>query len=441
MNCSLYFGDLDRDVTEIRLRQIITRVAHVKSLKISCDRHNEQSLGYAYVNFYSHEDAECAKEKLDGCLVENRPLRVSWFEPNAYHRRSGDNNVFFGEIKSCKVVYSDSYLPLSKGFGFVDFSSHKAAEKAIRTANGKSYKGKTLYVGWHKTKNERIQEKKVQPFTNIYIANLRRGFSKRQLDKIFINFGHITSSCVNSPSEQGTCTAFVNFEDPESAAEAVERMDGGKIDGLKIYVGRAQKKAEREFVKEREKKKVTGPTNLYIKYLHEDIDDDELYSMFSSFGEIVQGGVKVQRGKRGRPTGVGFVNFVHPSSAASAIEEMNGSLDQNYGKPLYVTYHQSSEERRAKLSEMYSSAGSPSRHLDASPQSSDRHSPLAYSRATAYSYGSKFRLSKSKTSMGCQSFSVRGSRDVFFNVSSSSSLGPSSRSASRGSFNVLVSPE
>ena len=70
-------------------------------------------------------------------------------------------------------------------------------------------------------------------------------------------------------------------------------MDGGKIDGLKIYVGRAQKKAEREFVKEREKKKVTGPTNLYIKYLHEDIDDDELYSMFSSFGEIVQGGVKV----------------------------------------------------------------------------------------------------------------------------------------------------
>ena len=59
MNCSLYFGDLDRDVTEIRLRQIITRVAHVKSLKISCDRHNEQSLGYAYVNFYSHEDGTC----------------------------------------------------------------------------------------------------------------------------------------------------------------------------------------------------------------------------------------------------------------------------------------------------------------------------------------------------------------------------------------------
>lgn len=39
---------------------------------------------------------------------------------------------------------------------------------------------------------------------------------------------------------------FVNFEDAEAAHKAVEALNGKDIEGKELYVGRAQKKAERE---------------------------------------------------------------------------------------------------------------------------------------------------------------------------------------------------
>lgn len=39
---------------------------------------------------------------------------------------------------------------------------------------------------------------------------------------------------------------FVNFEDSEAAHDAVEALNGKDIDGKELYVGRAQKKSERQ---------------------------------------------------------------------------------------------------------------------------------------------------------------------------------------------------
>lgn len=39
---------------------------------------------------------------------------------------------------------------------------------------------------------------------------------------------------------------FVNFEDAEAAAEAVEKNNGTLLEGKELWCGRAQKKSERE---------------------------------------------------------------------------------------------------------------------------------------------------------------------------------------------------
>ena len=38
----------------------------------------------------------------------------------------------------------------------------------------------------------------------------------------------------------------MNFEEPEAAAAAVEALNGKEVGGKELFVGRAQKKAERE---------------------------------------------------------------------------------------------------------------------------------------------------------------------------------------------------
>lgn len=48
-----------------------------------------------------------------------------------------------------------------------------------------------------------------------------------------------------SPEGKAKGFGFVNFEDAESAAKAVETLNGTERNGKTLYCGRAQKKAER----------------------------------------------------------------------------------------------------------------------------------------------------------------------------------------------------
>lgn len=43
---------------------------------------------------------------------------------------------------------------------------------------------------------------------------------------------------------------FVNFKDATAASKAVEEMHGKEINGVKLFVGAAQKKAERKRILE-----------------------------------------------------------------------------------------------------------------------------------------------------------------------------------------------
>lgn len=60
----------------------------------------------------------------------------------------------FGSITSAKVA-RDSKLNVSRGYGYVAFSSREEAEKAKSELSNRSLEGKPLYVNWHETKEAR----------------------------------------------------------------------------------------------------------------------------------------------------------------------------------------------------------------------------------------------------------------------------------------------
>ena len=120
---------------------------------------------------------------------------------------------------------------------------------------------------------------------------------------------------------------FVSYEDSESAQRAVNQMNGVEIDGKTIYVGRAQKKEERqkELKKKFEESKLEKldnrqGSNLYIKNLEECIDDERLRKEFARFGTITSAKVMYEET---RHKGFGFVCFSSPDEATRAVTEMN----------------------------------------------------------------------------------------------------------------------
>uniref|UniRef100_A0A0D9X6K1 Polyadenylate-binding protein n=1 Tax=Leersia perrieri TaxID=77586 RepID=A0A0D9X6K1_9ORYZ len=308
--------------------------------------------------------------------INGKPIRIMYSNRDPSSRKSGAANIFiknldksidnkalhdtfsvFGNILSCKVATEMSGE--SKGYGFVQFEQEEAAQNAISKLNGMLLNDKKVYVGPFVRKQERENVSGNPRFNNVYVKNLSESTTEDNLKEIFGEFGPITSVVVMREGDgKSKCFGFVNFENPDDAARAVEDLNGKKFDDKEWYVGRAQKKSEREMeLKEKFEKNIkeaadkSQGTNLYLKNLDDSIDDDDkLRELFAEFGIITS--CKVMRDLNGVSKGSGFVAFKSAEDASRALVAMNGKMVGS--KPLYVALAQRKEERRARLQAQFS---------------------------------------------------------------------------------------
>lgn len=264
-----------------------------------------------------------------------------------------DTFAAFGNVLSCKVATDDQGR--SRGFGFVHYDTAEAADTAIKAVNGMLLNDKKVYVGHYISKKERqahIDEQKAQ-FTNLYVKNLDTEVTEDEFNAMFSKFGTVTSAVVQTDNEGNSKGfGFVNFEDHEAAAAAVDALHDTECNGKKLFVTRAQKKAEREEELRRsyehakmEKLSKYQGVNLYIKNLDDDMDDEKLRQEFEAFGTITS--YKIMRDEKGTPKGFGFVCYSSPEEATKAVAEMNNKILGS--KPLYVSLAQRREVRRQQL--------------------------------------------------------------------------------------------
>ncbi|NXU48238.1 PABP4 protein, partial [Turnix velox] len=246
----------------------------------------------------------------------------------------------------------------SKGYAFVHFETQDAADRAIEKMNGMLLNDRKVFVGRFKSRKEREAElgAKAKEFTNVYIKNFGDDMDDERLKEIFSKYGKTLSvKVMTDPTGKSKGFGFVSFEKHEDANKAVEEMNGKDINGKMVFVGRAQKKVERqaelkrrfEQLKQERLSRYQG-VNLYIKNLDDTIDDEKLRKEFSPFGSITSAKVMLEDG---RSKGFGFVCFSSPEEATKAVTEMNGRIVGS--KPLYVALAQRKEERKAHLTNQY----------------------------------------------------------------------------------------
>jgi polyadenylate-binding protein len=190
-------------------------------------------------------------------------------------------------------------------------------------------------------------------FTNLYIKNVDSAMGQDEFFQLFAEFGVVTSAVIQV-DENGNSKGFgfVNYERHEDAQTAVDALHDSEHYGKKLFVSRAQKKAEREeeLKKSYEQAKLEKlnkyqGVNLYIKNLEDDVDDDKLRAEFEPFGTVTS--CKVMRNENGTSKGFGFVCFSSPDEATKAVAEMNNKMIGS--KPLYVSLAQRREVRRQQL--------------------------------------------------------------------------------------------
>jgi len=416
-SASLYVGELDFSVTEAMLFELFSSIGQVASIRVCRDAITRRSLGYAYVNYNSAVDGERALEELNYTLIKGKPCRIMWSQRDPALRKTGQGNVFiknldsaidnkalhdtfaaFGPILSCKVAVDE--MSQSKGYGFVHYETAEAANNAIKHVNGMLLNEKKVFVGHHIAKKDRMSkfEEMKANFTNIFVKNISLDATEEEFRELFEKHGEVTSaSLANDESGKSRGFGFVNFIDHEDAYRAVEALHDSDFKGQRLYVGRAQKKHEREeeLRKQYEAQRVEKASkyqgvNLYVKNLADEVDDEELRSIFAPFGAITsakvmrdtspvdddssaeavekaekkegekpeeekekaeeEGQEKTIKGEKrvlGKSKGFGFVCFGNPDEATKAVTEMNQKMIHN--KPLYVALAQRKDIRRNQL--------------------------------------------------------------------------------------------
>ncbi|KAH8599947.1 hypothetical protein B0O99DRAFT_503584 [Bisporella sp. PMI_857] len=419
-SASLYVGELDPSVTEAMLFELFSQIGSVASIRVCRDAVTRRSLGYAYVNYNTTTDGEKALEELNYTLIKGRPCRIMWSQRDPALRKTGQGNVFiknldvaidnkalhdtfaaFGNILSCKVAQDESGA--SKGYGFVHYETDEAASQAIKHVNGMLLNEKKVFVGHHIPKKDRqskFEEMKAN-FTNIYVKNIPTDATDEEFRELFEKYGDVTSaSLARDDTGKSRGFGFVNFINHEHAATAVEELNGKDFKGQDLYVGRAQKKHEREEELRKsyeaariEKASKYQGVNLYVKNLEDDVDDDKLRELFAPYGTITSAKVmrdtaaetaeaeekkeksddeknkenvktetegegeedseknsstpKPEKRALGKSKGFGFVCFQNPDEATKAVTEMNQRMVN--GKPLYVALAQRKDVRKSQL--------------------------------------------------------------------------------------------
>lgn len=374
-SASVYVGELAPEVTEAVLFEVFNAIGPVASIRVCRDAITRRSLGYAYVNFHTVGDADRAIETLNNSSIRGKPCRIMWSQRDPSLRKSGRGNIFiknldksidhkalfdtfsqFGPILSCKIELDDGNS--SRGYGYIQYATTESADKAVEKVNGMMLAGKKVFVGPFVPRKERISQT-TKKYTNIYINNVDTSLSDEALRDLFAPFGTIRSAVVmKDESGKSKGFGFINYDTAEEAERAVQNMNGKEIGGKPLYVGRAQKKTERESelrqkfeqLKMEHMQKYQG-VNLYIKNLDDETDDEKLRAVFSVFGPITS--CRVMKDAKGVSRGFGFVCFSTPEEATRAVTEMNGKIIGS--KPLYVALAQRKEVRKAQLEAQFAS--------------------------------------------------------------------------------------
>ncbi|KAK7284949.1 hypothetical protein RJT34_19703 [Clitoria ternatea] len=191
---NLYMKNLDPEITEATLQEKFSSFGKIVSLAISKDN-NGMSKGFGFVNYVNPDDAKKAMVAMNGSQLGSKTLYVARAQKKAEREqilhnqfeekrkeqilkykgsniyvKNIDDNVTdeelrdhfsaCGTITSAKVMQDDKGI--SKGFGFVCFSTPEEANKAVNTFHGFMFHGKPLYVALAQRKEDRQAQLQLQ---------------------------------------------------------------------------------------------------------------------------------------------------------------------------------------------------------------------------------------------------------------------------------------
>jgi len=281
---------------------------NILSCKVATDEQGF-SKGYGYVHFETAEAAQDAIQKFNGTLIDDVEVHVGSFVKR--QDRAGQNDWTNLYVKQFPTSWDEAKLKeifsvygnvtnvaiardqdgKSKAFGYVNFSDHESAAKALAELANKTFPVGEVAGEEEKEKDENGSSAASPQTFELYVSRMQKK-SERQREM-------------------------------KAKQDALNQERVSKYQGM----------------------------NLYVKNISDSITDENFREAFAPFGTITSARIMRDSSDQKISKGFGFICYSSPEEATRAVTEMNGKVIGN--KPLVVTLHQRKEHRRAHLAATY----------------------------------------------------------------------------------------
>ena len=278
---NVFIKNLDPAIDNKALHDTFSAFGNILSCKVATDELGA-SKGYGFVHYETTEAAENAIKHVNGMLLNDKKVYVAHHVSKkerlgkAEEAKQNFTNVYvknidpdvtddefnalfekFGIITSSSLARDEDGK--GRGFGFVNYEDHEAANQATDELNDMDFHGKQLYVGRAQKKHERAEELRKQyaqakaeklnkyQGVNLFVKNIADEVDDEALRERFGDYGAITSAKVMTDPETGKSKGFgfVCFSNPDEATKAVSEMNQQLFHGKPLYVALAQRKEVR----------------------------------------------------------------------------------------------------------------------------------------------------------------------------------------------------
>jgi polyadenylate binding protein len=250
-----------------------------------------------------------------------------------------------GPVASIRVC-RDAVTRRSLGYAYVNYLNSADGERALEQLNYSIIKSKPCRIMW----SQRDPALRKTGAGNIFIKNLDENIDNKALHDTFAAFGNILS-CKVALDEHGNSKGygFVHYDSGEAGEAAIKAVNGMLLNDKVVFVGQHIPKRERQAKIDEVRSRFT---NLYVKGLNPDVDENEFRELFGKYGTVTS--AVVSRDNEGTSRGFGFVNFEQHDQARAAVEDLH---EKDYkGQPLYVTRAQKKSEREEELRKQHDQA-------------------------------------------------------------------------------------
>lgn len=306
---SIYVGNLPEEkFYDLDFYKFFTSKGYkVQKAKVVLDKKTSKPLGYGYLNFHTQEEADRCLREMNNTEVYGRAIRLLPQGTKSFNEKANvivKNvekdvtqqqlfNLFnqFGGVQSCKLEsYPDG---TSRGFAYVQFETEDQATQAIEKLDGHELNGKKLEVVKHEKREARAD--KTQKYNNLFVKNLPKDTDDNKLRDMFKEFGEIESVHVQRDDNNNLKDyGFVAFKNPEDAEKAQDAMNKKPLtDNQFLIVNRHISKRENELSGGSKMGAIsqnltkTFNSNVYVKFIPNDISEEEVKKTFSQAGNII----------------------------------------------------------------------------------------------------------------------------------------------------------